>query len=379
MPNIIFIQEEAMGRVAIDAPVFVKSGIEVAPFFSSLLKSELLSSKTLYSPTTGGFTCHCEFETLMSCFADNKYGNIYTNHMDHDYKGLVSILKSKGYHCVVFHANYRDFYHRVNAYRRMGFDRYYSKEDFDIKRKVGHGLSDMDFFRQVTGKLKGVPQPYFAFMITLSGHDPFRIPQDLKNGLTKKVNGLHGRLADYLEAINYADRCLETYWRETEHERHNAITVVYGDHQGTSGEEDLKKLGFEIKDGLMAARYMYQIPIVVSAPYLEASFPKRRDMVGDQTDIAPPILDLLGIKCPPYMVGSSLFRSGSTGIGGSSDMIMLDDSRILSLAGDYCVDYKKMKVVEKGGYDDLLQEGKDILDLSDDVIFRRNPYSYTLH
>jgi hypothetical protein len=79
------------------------------------------------------------------------------------------------------------------------------------------------------------------------------------------------------------------------------------------------------------------------------------------------------------MVGSSLFRSGSTGIGGSSDMIMLDDSRILSLAGDYCVDYKKMKVVEKGGYDDLLQEGKDILDLSDDVIFRRNPYSYTLH
>lgn len=52
------------------------------------------------------------------------------------------------------HANTGDFWNRNNFHKKLGYDKFYSKQDYNIDDVIGLGLSDKSFFKQSVEKLK---------------------------------------------------------------------------------------------------------------------------------------------------------------------------------------------------------------------------------
>ena len=52
----------------------------------------------------------------------------------------------------------------------------------------GWSLSDKAFFAQSLDEMKGIKQPFYSFLITLTSHHPYYVPKDaakLDTGLSK--------------------------------------------------------------------------------------------------------------------------------------------------------------------------------------------------
>jgi len=372
-PNVIVVLDESMGRVAVDSPTLRAAGVDVTPFINSL-DGELLFSSSILSPVETGNTAECEFVLLNSCYSQGQYGNTYSTFMDHGYRGLPKLFRERGYFCAAFHANNKEFWHRPNAYMRMGFDRYYSRYDFRRGKVVGLGLSDEDFFRQVNEKLRHLRQPYFAFIITLSGHNPFKLPEGLRSGVTRGFTGMDPFVSDYLESMNYADRQLKLFWGLTGDIRQNAVTVLCGDHQGLLKPEQFEYMGFKIEDWDDAV-IRRQVPVVVSAPYLKGRLKPVRARVGDMADIAPTILDILDIPIPCYFEGQSLIRGGVTATYGLDRI--LDERRDFLISKDICYDYVENKQIDPNGCSDLSAITRASRVVTKDILWG-NRYSYAI-
>ena len=300
--NVIMIMIESFGSQGLYGPAVEKARIEVAPFFNSL-KDELLFTRSLHSPVIGGATSECEFEIFTSTNPQLRYGYTFTNLMDRDYGGLIRILKKHGYRTVAFHAHMKDFWNRSNAYERLGFDHYFHDEDFSPGPPIGLGLSDESFFAQLPGMLRSLQEPYFAFIITLSGHPPFVIPTSKQVGLGMRMPRITSTTYNYLEAMRYQDRQIERFWNEMADTRESSIFVILGDHNASFDREDQLALGYD--DPARAEDASYLVPLAILAP----GFDRNQNVfepVGDQSDIAPTILDLLGIEIPDYFIGTTL-------------------------------------------------------------------------
>lgn len=322
--NVIMILIESFGSEGLYGPAMEKAQIDVAPFFNSL-KDEFLFTRRLQSPAIGGLTAECEFEILASTTSQLQYGFTFTNLMDRDYGGLVRILKKHGYRTVAFHAHLKEFWNRSNAYERLGFDHYFHEGDFSPGPSIGLGLSDESFFTQLPGMIRSLPEPFFAFIITLSGHPPFVIPTSEQVGLGMRIPNITSNAYNYLEAMRYQDRQIERFWNEMKDIRENTIFVILGDHNARFDREDQTALGYE--DPARADAASYLVPLAILAPGIDrdrVGF----DPVGDQSDIAPTILDLLGIKIPDYFIGTSLLTKNTTAL--------VQRGGILAIAGSEC-------------------------------------------
>ena len=379
-PNVIIILEESMGRVAVEAPALKRAGRDATPFVNKLMRDrDTVLASFIHSPTRLGSTVQCEFEVLNSCLALwPKGGLIYIHDMDKDYMALPRLMKEQGYYTAVFQPMPSDEYNCGNAYRRLGFELQFSREDQRPGREVGMGLSDEDYFAQVAERLRKLPEPYFAFILTLSGHAPFVIPDDLKTGVTKGMPELAPRASDYLEAISYADRCLKGFFEKTEDIRKRSVVVVFGDHQGIQGRVDLGKVGYDVKTEYQEMMLYHQVPVVISAPPYAGRVKRASGVVGDESDIVPTLLDILGMKKPGFYIGRSMLRERPTGTVSFHNIdYIVDDRRICYLTEDKdtVFDYKCGGRLDPGKADALFREGDAGLTVSEDILLGRR-YAY---
>ena len=372
-PNVIVILEESMGRAALDAPLLLSSGIKAVPFMDSL-RGELVFSDRALSPVLGWQTPQSEFMVLCSALPAgvlDKYGIVYTNHMEHDYVSLASVLGQYGYHTAVFHPNTRNVWQRATAYNRMRFKRYYSIEDFETGKSAGLGLCDEAFFRQVAGKLRGLPEPYFAFIISITAHAPFDLPEDMKSGVTNGMPGIDPYARKYLEAMNYADRSLKSFWDQMADIRRHSIVVIFGDHQGLVSAEQYRSVGYDTAAGDTVLRH--QVPLVISAPFMKGKAKPLDGVIADLGDVAPTLLDMLDIPAPPFFVGSSLFGGKISAMDGVGDII--DKRRACNYTRDSYFDYASGRPLGRPDCEDLLREAEAARIVSDDVVWGKR-YSY---
>lgn len=314
--NVIFILVEAMSKLVFDSPDLIANNVEVAPFVKSL-KNEELFTTNLFSARLGGATSECEFVLLASLMPpSHKYGYAYSRYMTHAYNGLPRELKKYGYNSAVFHAGERDFWHRVNAYKAFGFERYDSAQDYNSGTVVGLGLSDKDFLNQTAVKLKTLPTPFFSMLITLSSHYPFDgLPNNYSSDISQKLYKYPKIVRNYLESIHYVDACLKTFWEDIADLRKNSIVVIVGDHNPAFYDKSaFKSLGYkaesnndpEFTEGK-------QVPLVISVPESINITPHIYNIIADQADVAPTLMFLLGKKIPNNFVGENMFSKNVTG------------------------------------------------------------------
>ena len=179
---------------------------------------------------------------------------------------------------LAFHNNGGNFYSRVNAFSKMGFDSFTSKEMMNITEytPLGSWPSDDILVSETIKTLDSTPnQADFTYTITVGTHgdyptDPVIIDPEIHvTGVADE--GQTNAWTYYVHQLNEIDRFMEDLCKELEKRDEDTIVVFFGDHLPTMGltDEDMvsgdiyktkyvtwNNMGLEKKD---ADIYAYQL------------------------------------------------------------------------------------------------------------------------
>lgn len=182
------------------------------------------------SPVFGGYTANAEFEVLCG-FPVTEDAVFFEGWLRRDVPCLPSHLGSAGYQSIASHPNVAAFWNRVNAYKRIGFDTYWSETDFALDDMNGEFLSDESLYRQVlrkVGPMLASDQPVFNYVLTIFGH----LAYQLNDQRPTRIGSRDGNeLMDaYANTIYYKSRELMAFLTQLRQMDPEGIVVLFGDH-----------------------------------------------------------------------------------------------------------------------------------------------------
>lgn len=184
--------------------------------------------------------------------------------------------------------------------RSFGYDTLIDRRAWVIDELVGNPgkLSDGSFFRQAVDKLKSGEiwpegEPGMLTFVTYSGHNPFRLPDALKDpDFDVSGSKLTPPVLDYITINHYVDSQLRTIvdylrsrsdWDET-------LVVITGDHEGLASWRS------EIRSSSPAAAELVDERQLTPFIVLNSPVGGRHDGIVGQIDMYPTLLDLLGLN-----------------------------------------------------------------------------------
>lgn len=361
--NVIVVQVESLQNFVVGLRV---GNQEVAPNLNRLAKQSLYFPD-FYSQTGQGVTSDADLLANCSLFP-TRTGAVYYDYAANDFRCMPTLLREHGYHAYAAQGMPADFWNLGAIYPRVGFEQYFSAKDHDMSEKIGIGLSDESFLRQSVDRLKRLPKPYYAFLVTLSSHGPFDfegIPHELNLG------ALEGTQAgQYLHAVHYTDKALGLFMARLEQEGilDDAVVVLYGDHGGifrhNAGMVDL--LQIPESDVLRWTQVEKGVPLMVRLPkgHHRGVWPQP----AGQADIAPSLAALLGIPTDSvWFMGRNVFAKPDGPVafydGSATDATHL-------LIGGACFERATGQTVDLGVCDSLAGKAAQQLEISRSVVER---------
>lgn len=180
--------------------------------------------------------------------------------------------------------------------RAFGIDTLIDRSAWQIDELVGNPpkLSDGSFMRQATAKMKAGEiwpegERAFVMMITYSGHNPFRLPDEL--AAVHFSDKYPERMRDYMTMANYTDRSLATMlsYLRSRPDYDSTLIVITGDHEGLAANRAEILRTCRDAHGIVDSG-QYTPLIVVNSPVGG----RYADVMG-QIDIYPTLLNLLGL------------------------------------------------------------------------------------
>ena len=206
----------------------------LAPDFRKLWKSADYSQAM--DPVFGGYTANSEFEVLCG-FPVTKDNVKFERQLLNDVPCLPHILAENGYRTVVSHPNVPVFWNRVNAYRRMGFQTYWSIKDFALDDMNREFLSDVSLYRQVMEKIADSldkKQPILDYIVTYFGHWNYPLSESRPNKVSSPSSV--EEVSSYANTVYYKSRELMTFIDQLRKRDPDSIIVFFGDHLPFLGE-----------------------------------------------------------------------------------------------------------------------------------------------
>ena len=310
--NLILIQLESFQNFAIGRSV---RGVPVTPNLNSLIERGLWFS-SCYPQTAGGNTSDAEFLANTSLMPAGQ-GAVFERFTAGRYHSLANILREKGYRTGVFHGNTANVWNRPKMYPALGFERFDARNAYAPGLKIGLGLADEPFYAETAKKLVSWGEPFFAAVISLSSHHPFKIPQQADAFDSAPYGGTI--LGDYLRSLHYADKALGEFVGTLRASGllERSLLVIYGDHGGVPLEERERLEHFLLTEGEGTPpsgeartdpkpafwRAQLQVPLLFLAE--GSSLRGRVDAPVGQVDIATTVAALMGFEMPGA-VGTNL-------------------------------------------------------------------------
>lgn len=313
--HLIVIQLEAVQTFPIH---FTINNQEITPTLNRLV-NESIFFPNVFQQVGKGNTSDAEFIFNTSLYPSN---NIATTEQygDRSIPSLAKLLDKKGYRTVTFHTNDVQFWNREEFYEAIGFHEVYDQSFFGTDDVISYGASDEILYEKAVNKLIELDRngnKFFAHLISLSSHHPFKIPED-KQRLQLPTEYKDSVIGDYLQAIAYADFALGKFLAKLKKEKmdEKSLIVVYGDHFGldikTTKDRRLMKnlLGREYDDQLDK----YNVPFIIHSSSFHQ--PMTSTIVGGQVDMLPTIANLMGIELTQFVYfGQDLLNSEDNLIG----------------------------------------------------------------
>ncbi|CAH1204097.1 Lipoteichoic acid synthase 2 [Paenibacillus plantiphilus] len=299
--NVIMIQAEAFQNFVIGRSV---NGVEVTPNINKLLEESVYFSN-FYHQTSQGRTSDADLAANIS-LQPLPTGSVFIRYSHHQFDSLPATLKDNGYSTSVYHAYDGGFWNRNTMYHNMRYDTFYNKKDYTIDEPLGWSLGDDSFFRQSIDKMTKQKQPFYSFLISLSSHHPYALPESYQKLDLGDYKGT--MFGDYLQSIHYVDIAFghmverlksEGLWDES-------ILLFYGDHDNSIRDwEPFEKFMGKPLNDLDRLKILKQVPLLVHLPGGDQA--GVYDDAGGQIDLMPTILHLLGIStADKYLIGTPL-------------------------------------------------------------------------
>ncbi|NOS73289.1 MAG: LTA synthase family protein [Methyloglobulus sp.] len=206
----------------------------LSPEFRKLWESTDYSNAM--PPVFGGYTANSEFEVLCG-FPVTKDNVKFERQLKNSVPCLPHILADKGYRTIASHPNVPVFWNRVNAYRNVGFQTYWSIADFvqdDMNREF---MADATLYRQVMEKISDSldkKEPMLDYIVTYFGHWNYPLGATRPSKITAKSKV--EEVTTYANTIYYKSRELMTFIDLMRKRDPDGIIVVFGDHLPFLGE-----------------------------------------------------------------------------------------------------------------------------------------------
>jgi uncharacterized sulfatase len=170
----------------------------------------------------------------------------------------------------------------------MGFDRFTAKTGYmyfgadeypDRKDHDGSwGIYDGPYLKYCAAMLDELPRPFISAIFTLSSHQPYVIPKDVRDQFNNTKSPAQN-------AMEYTDYSIKGFFTEAEKTAwyKNTLFIITADH--THPHIEHKYQGYI--DG-------YRIPMIIYHPSVKLT--PDTDKIVQQIDILPTIADFLGIE-----------------------------------------------------------------------------------
>lgn len=228
---------------------FLQYDKDPTPNFHSLFKN--YTSGQLQVPVVGAGTANTEFEVLtgmgMQFFGLGEYPYktiLKTNSCE----SVAGDLNKLGYGTHVVHNNGGNFYSRANAFSKMGFDTFTSKEMINIQEytPLGTWPTDDCLIDEVRKSLDKTPgQPDFTYTITVSSHGSYPTEKVLENpeiavtgAATQEENY---QWEYYINQLHQVDKFIGNLIDMLSLRDEKTMVIFFGDHLPTMGltEDDM--------------------------------------------------------------------------------------------------------------------------------------------
>ncbi|MBR4830291.1 MAG: LTA synthase family protein [Bacilli bacterium] len=262
--NVIIIHLESMMQFLVGLEI---NGQEVTPNLNKLTR-ESMYFDNFYSQVSVGTSSDAEF-TLNTSLLPAQSGTVAVSYYNRNYVSLEKLLNEKGYYTFSMHGNKASMWNRANLHDSLGYERFYSQDDYEIDEVIGLGLSDKSFFRQSEVKLGEIKEMvdssdkynnYMGTILMLSNHTPFEDPYYLEGEDTFDVRYHTGQydeegneiiydylldenvktIGRYIRSVHYADEALGEFMEyvNTHDEFNKTVFVMYGDHAAQIGKSE---------------------------------------------------------------------------------------------------------------------------------------------
>lgn len=299
--NIIMVEFETLGAELIYKKI---EGQEITPTLNKLAHEGIYFSNFYSQALTCSGTLDVELSVLTTFYPSPSSPNA----IKYGHKipfTLPRFLKEHGYKTMFFHANNGSFYRRSMVMRIFGFDELYFADYFNSSERRFKGTDDLPFFLESANVIKNSPQPFFAYLVTLSSHIPFDLPKGEKPGLEIK-EPLDETTAKYYQIFNYVDKAFKSFLDELAKNSiiKNTIFILFGDHARKIPEG--KKDEMDIINEVLKNK----VPLIVLIPGSERVV---IDEPASHGDIAPTILSILGLKYNGILLGRNLISGKNQG------------------------------------------------------------------
>ena len=362
--NVFLISLESLQSFMLDRRI---DGQEVTPFLNKLRK-ESFSFDNFYHQTAQGKTSDAEFMIDTSLYP-LPTGAVFFTHAQNAYHSLPKTLKQNGFTPVAFHANGPSFWNRGRMYGTLGYDRFYSVNDYvvDETNQIGWGLSDVAFFEQTVAMARRLPQPFFAKLITLTNHYPFEL--DAANRLMPEYTSKSKTLNRYIPTVRYLDMAVEKFFEAVKAEGlyERSMFVLYGDHYGISPKHNkamAQLLGKE-KITPFDTVELQRVPLLIHIPGVSG---RAMRTVSGQVDLYPTILHLLGIRpSERFYFGRDVFARNRPEFVVFRDGSFVTDKLVYTK--NACYDKATGEAVDGAACEPLKQEALERLETSDSIVY----------
>lgn len=314
--NVVIVLVESLQGLAVQREV---NGQAVTPTLDALI-AEGRYWPNAYSQVAAGNTSDAEF-LLNTSLYPLEATPMSEDYGDRAFPSLAKLLKPEGYTSMTFHPNDVTFWNRDALYPGLGFDEVYDRTFFGEEDVVGIGPSDDVLFSKtlpVLDERHRNGEPFYAALVTLTGHHPFHLPEDKQHlKLTGEIDGT--LVGDYLTAMHYTDEALGRFIEGMKESGlyEDSVIVVVGDHFGLQ-QSQMSETDLELVEDMLGRPYneadRMNVPIVVVAP--GALEPGVSAEPAGQVDVLPTIAGLLGVPLDGSVhFGRDLMGDQSTLLG----------------------------------------------------------------
>jgi phosphoglycerol transferase MdoB-like AlkP superfamily enzyme len=307
--NLLMIQVESLQAFVIGMRV---GGVEVTPNLNALAWESVFVGEAA-DQTEEGRSSDAELASQVSLLPPDRGAAAFL-FAGNGFTGLASILAERGYATVSAVPFDGAFWNRRATHRAYGYEHSLFAEDFTPGVNVGWGLNDRDFLIQAADRLSELPEPWCAYLLTLSLHHPFQgFPDELKRLDVGRWEGTP--FGNFLHTMHHFDGALALLEDELSAAglAERTVIALWGDHDA----------GFEWRPEIAAAMgyagdstgwYLSQrVPFIVRVPGLGAPSEPGPIPAG-HTDVAPTLLALLGVDPAAFaFVGRNLLGAPGPG------------------------------------------------------------------